>query len=132
MLDRRSVFVAALAALILCCSSANAQRKRRRPAGAGRLITEFPVPERPPIDVAAATTDALSRLIALEEEGGQWPYEGVYREDRGALPQGYRVGGTSISILGMVCAPGYSDDERRVDAVGRALRFVLKLSLIHI
>lgn len=126
MLDRRSVFVAALAALILCCSSANAQRKRRRPAGAGRLITEFPVPERPPIDVAAATTDALSRLIALEEEGGQWPYEGVYREDRGALPQGYRVGGTSISILGMVCAPGYSDDERRVDAVGRALRFVLK------
>ena len=65
-------------------------------------------------------------MLGREEEGGQWPYEGVYREDRGALPQGYRVGGTSISILGMVCAPGYRDDDRRVAAVERALRFVLK------
>ncbi|MEC7723989.1 MAG: hypothetical protein VYD05_00645, partial [Planctomycetota bacterium] len=126
MLDRRSVFVIALAALVFCCTPLTAQKKRRRQAGAGRLITEFPVPEKPPIDVAAATATALEQLLGLEEKGGQWPYEGVYREDRGALPQGYRVGGTSISILGMVCAPGYRDDDRRVAAVERALRFVLK------
>lgn len=126
MLDRRSVFVIALAALVFCCSPLTAQKKRRRQAGAGRLITEFPVPEKAPIDVAAATATALEQLMSLEEKGGQWPYEGVYREDRGALPQGYRVGGTSISILGMVCAPGYRDDDGRVAAVERALRFVLK------
>ncbi|MEC8651759.1 MAG: hypothetical protein VXY92_04280 [Planctomycetota bacterium] len=126
MLDRRSVFVIALAALVFCCAPLTAQKKRRRQAGAGRLITEFPGPEKPPIDVAAATATALEQLLSLEEKGGQWPYEGVYREDRGALPQGYRVGGTSISILGMVCAPGYRDDDRRVAAVERALRFVLK------
>jgi hypothetical protein len=126
MHDRRSVFVIALAALVFCCSPLTAQRKRRRPAGAGRLITEFPVPEKAPIDVAEATATALEQMMGLEEKGGQWPYEGVYREDRGALPQGYRVGGTSISILGMVCAPGYRDDERRAAAVERALRFVLK------
>jgi len=128
MLDRRFVIllVAAAAALTLVCAPLTGQKKRRRDPGAGRLITDFPVPDAAPIDVAAATQKALSAMLALEEEGGQWPYEGVYREDRGALPQGYRVGGTAISILGMVCAPGYREDEAREQAVGRALRFVLE------
>ena len=81
MLDRRSVFVIALAALVFCCTPLTAQKKRRRQAGAGRLITEFPVPEKGPIDVAAATDTALKQLLGLEEKGGQWPYEGVYREE---------------------------------------------------
>ena len=125
MLDRRSVCVLAVALAVLCAPLA-AQKKRRAEPGAGRLITEFPVPEAAPLDVAAATEQALVAMLAREEEGGQWPYEGVYREDRGALPQGYRVGGTSISILGMVCAPGYREDDARKQAVDRALRFVLK------
>ena len=128
MLDRRFAFVSVVAvvALTLLCAPLSAQKKRRRDPGAGRLITEFPVPDVAPIDVEAATEKALSAMLGREEEGGQWPYEGVYREDRGALPQGYRVGGTSISILGMVCAPGYREDGPRKQAVDRALRFVLK------
>ncbi|MFN3244424.1 MAG: hypothetical protein ACE37K_23160 [Planctomycetota bacterium] len=127
MLQRRFVHaVVVLATLTLCCFPLTAQKKRPQPAGGGRRITEFPVPDAAPVDVATATKLAMQGLIGLEEEGGQWPYEGVYREDRGQLPQGYRVGGTSIAILGMVCAPGYRDDEARVAAVDRALRFVLK------
>ena len=130
MLERRPFVVAAavLTALALCSAPLNCQKKRpvgKAPRG-GRLITEFPVKDGAPLDVAAASRRALASLMELEEEGGQWPYEGVYREDRGALPQGYRVGGTAITILGMVAAPGYRDDEQRVAAVGRALRFVLE------
>lgn len=127
MLQRRSVqAVVALATFTLCCLPLTAQKKRRRPADGGRQITEFPVPDVSPVDVSSATKTAMKGLIALEEEGGQWPYEGVYREDRGRLPQGYRVGGTSIAILGMICSPGYRDDQDRIAAVDRALRFVLE------
>jgi len=130
MPERRFVVVvsAVLAAFAFCSSPVLAQKKggRTKTKTGVRLITEFPVPEVPPVEVEAATRRAMKGLIGLEEEGGQWPYEGVYREDRGQLPQGYRVGGTSISILGMICAPGYRKDEERVAAVDRALRFVLK------
>lgn len=104
-----------------------AQRKKApaRP-GASRLITEFPVPDVPPLDAADATKTAIAGILALTEEGNQWPYEGVYREDRGNLPVGYRVGGTSITIMGLISAPGYRDDETRVEAVNLALKFVLK------
>jgi hypothetical protein len=104
-----------------------AQRKKTpaRP-GASRLITEFPVPDVPPLDAADATKTAIAGILALTEEGNQWPYEGVYREDRGNLPVGYRVGGTSITIMGLISAPGYREDETRVDAVNLALKFVLK------
>ncbi len=139
MLSRRFVgALAAFAAIAVPCTAGLAQKKApatkkaaapevaaEGPRG-GRLITEFPVPEVPALDVASATKVALTAMLGLEEAGGQWPYEGVYREDGGALPQGYRCGGTAISILGMVCAPGYRDDPQRVAAVDRALRFVLE------
>lgn len=104
-----------------------AQRKKApaRP-GASRLIAEFPVPDVPPLDAADATKTAIAGILALTEEGNQWPYEGVYREDRGNLPVGYRVGGTSITIMGLISAPGYGEDETRVEAVNLALKFVLK------
>ena len=104
-----------------------AQRKKApaRP-GASRLITEFPVPDVPPLDAAVASKAAITGILALQEEGNQWPYEGVYREDRGNLPIGYRVGGTSITIMGLVSAPGYRDDSKRVKAVNKGLEFVLE------
>tara|TARA_R110002094_G_scaffold16941_11_gene28503 strand:- start:3057 stop:4298 length:1242 start_codon:yes stop_codon:yes gene_type:complete len=112
---------------LLVVSLLPAQRKKApaRP-GASRLITEFPVPDVPPLDAAKATKTAIAGVLALQEEGNQWPYEGVYREDRGNLPVGYRVGGTSITIMGLVSAPGYRDDEKRNDAVTRGLEFVLE------
>lgn len=108
---------------------------KKRGAGAAKatyspkLFTEFPAPEAPPLDVEAATARALAALLALPEgEGGnEWPYEGVYREDRGNLPVGYRVGGTSIVCLAMIGAPGYREDGARQAAVRKGLEFVLEM-----
>jgi len=93
---------------LLVVSLLPAQRKRApRDPAAGRLITEFPVPDVPPLNVAEASKKAIEGVLKLQEDGSQWPYEGVYREDRGLLPVGYRVGGTAITIMGLVSAPGY-------------------------
>lgn len=92
-----------------------------------KLITEFPVTEAAPLDLTAATELAVKGLMQLYEgdNNDEWPYEGVYREDRGNLPVGYRIGGTSIVCLGMIAAPGYPRDEARQAAVEKGLKFVL-------
>lgn len=61
----------------------------------------------------------LAGVVARSE----WPYEGVYRVQR-LIPLGYRVGGTAICALALLAAPGYADDPKRQDAVGRACAFV--------
>lgn len=88
----------------------------------------FPVPDAPPLDVAEATTAAIAAILQLQEGEGleQWPYEGVYREDGGELPVGYRVGGTAITCLGLLAAPDYAQDAARQQAVRRGLDFVLR------
>ena len=43
----------------------------------------------------------------------EWPYQGVYREDRNPSPVGYRVGGTAIACLGLAAAPGLANDAPR-------------------
>lgn len=80
------------------------------------------------LDVPDATKDALAALLRLPEGDGadQWPYEGVYREDRGQLPVGYRVGGTAIVCLSLIAAPGLAADEARRQALHKGLDFVLK------
>lgn len=100
---------------------------KRAPAAAPIRFTEFPVPAREALDPELATRTALEGLLALQEGAGsdQWPYEGVYREDRGQLPIGYRVGGTAIACLALIAAPGYAEDEPRRAALERGLRFVL-------
>lgn len=104
-----------------------AQKAPAEPEGPRRFET-FPVAEAAPLDVVSTTDAAIAALLALPEgdDGDQWPYEGVYREDGGRLPVGYRVGGTSIVCLGLIAAPGYTGDERRQQAVARGLAFVLK------
>jgi hypothetical protein len=91
-------------------------------------FTSFPVAEQLPLDVAAAVKDGIEALLALQEGDvvDQWPYEGVYRQDRGNLPVGYRVGGTAIVCRSLVAAPGYGDDARRQAAVERGIAFILK------
>lgn len=113
--------------LSICATSLAAQEPGAdRPAP--RRFTEFPVTEVPEFDLASATEVAIAAILARQEgeNGDQWPYEGVYREDRGRLPLGYRVGGTAIACMGLVAAPGYSRDERRRQAVERGLASVLK------
>lgn len=104
------------------------------------LVAQPPAPEGPlrfasvpvaavaPLDLDAATAKAMAVMLSLQEgeDGDQWPYEGVYREDGGQLPIGYRVGGTSIACLGLIAIPGYANDTKRRAAVARGLAFVLK------
>lgn len=121
---------------LLCCVVAVAQAPTKKAApetegqskAAPRRFTEFPVPEPEAFDVERATLEGIAAMLALQEgeDGDQWPYEGVYREDRGLLPVGYRVGGTAIACLGLIAAPGYRADEARRAAVARGLAFVLK------
>jgi hypothetical protein len=59
----------------------------------------------------------------MQEEGGQWPYEGVYRV-KNQLPIGYRVGGTSIVATTLMHAAPENKEAR--NAVAKALAFVLK------
>jgi hypothetical protein len=85
-----------------------------------------PVADEAPLDPQVAVARAVAQLLTMPEgEGDQWPYEGVYREDRGQLPVGYRVGGTAIVCLGLLAAPGCRDDEARMAALHKGLRFVL-------
>lgn len=122
---------------LLCCLVATAQEAPTKKAApesgtkakaAPRRFTEFPVPEPAPLDVALATKEAIAAMLALQEgdDGDQWPYEGVYREDRGQLPVGYRVGGTAITCMGLIAAPGCRDDAARMSALERGVAFVLK------
>ncbi|MBL8727008.1 MAG: hypothetical protein JNM25_01165 [Planctomycetes bacterium] len=110
---------------MLCCLALAAQE----PAPEGPLrFASVPVAAVAPLDLDATTAGAVAVMLSLQEgeDDDQWPYEGVYREDRGQLPVGYRVGGTSIACLGLIAAPGYANDAKRRAAVERGLAFVLK------
>ncbi len=65
----------------------------------------------------------VERLVAMQEEPGQWPYEGVYRVG-GEIPGGYRIGGPSICGEALLSVPGYASDPERRAAVERAVSFV--------
>jgi len=67
---------------------------------------------------------SMQESLAGDETAAEWPYEGVYRE-RGEIPPGYRVGGTSIAAWALIESPGYDDSRERRAAVERATRFVL-------
>ena len=69
--------------------------------------------------VAKAVVD----LVKMQEDGGQWPYEGVHRVER-QIPIGYRVGGTAI-VAGTLLAAAPEDRDAQA-AVRRGLDFVLK------
>lgn len=97
-------------------------------APAIKRFTSFPVADAPPLDVDAATKDAIAALVALQQGDGddEWPYQGVYREDENLSPVGYRVGGTAIACLGLIAAPGLPQDEPRRQALRKGVAFVLK------
>ncbi len=71
------------------------------------LLAAFVPQEKP--DPAALVAQGVRELVAMQEDGGAWPYEGVYRV-KGEIPVGYRVGGTAI-VAGtlLLAAPGDRD-----------------------
>src|SRR5262245_34390200 len=93
------------------------------------LLPAFvPLPSAQPDDQTPPTREELLReavqaLVKIQEDGGQWPYEGVYRVNK-ELPVGYRVGGTSIVAQTLMFAAPQDKDAQA--AVGRGLDFVLK------
>jgi hypothetical protein len=66
---------------------------------------------------------AVADVVQMQEKGGQWPYEGVYRV-KGEIPVGYRIGGTAcVADTLLSAAP---DDKDAKEAVAKGLAFVLK------
>lgn len=84
----------------------------------GGLVGE----EKPPAPAELLRT-AVSELVKIQEMGGQWPYEGVYRV-RGQIPVGYRVGGTAAVADTLLHAVPANPEAQA--AVARGLAFVLK------
>ncbi len=76
----------------------------------------------------------LERLEKIRNRGRkgkrpntEWPYEGVYRAGAlGAIPSGYRVGGTAITCDALLRAPGYEKDKERQKAVQLGVEFILE------
>jgi hypothetical protein len=75
-------------------------------------------------DVDAVVREVVPRLVKLQEADGSWPYEGVYRE-RGAIPAGYRAGGTALVMTALLHAP--ADLPELARARDRGLDLLLKL-----
>ena len=66
---------------------------------------------------------AVKELIDMQEENGDWPYQGVYRV-AGQIPVGYRIGGTALVCEGLLAAaPG---DQKADAAIERGVAFILK------
>ena len=87
-------------------------------------------------EVAAPSVDALvstavTRIEAMQSKGpggdvvAEWAYEGVYRVG-GDIPYAYRVGGTSITGLALLEAPGLAQSPERNAALIRAVEFVVQ------
>lgn len=84
-------------------------------------------------DLQEAVARGTEYLIALQarSEGAdeksppcEWSYEGVYRAG-GKIPVAYRTGGTAITVMALVQAPGYKDDAKRQAAVAEAVKFII-------
>ena len=87
------------------------------------LATPFTLfAQEKPLSPAELVRQAVQDIVKMQEEPGQWPYEGVYRVG-GQIPVGYRVGGTAI-VAGTLlhAAPKEEDAERAMrrllDAAG--------------
>ncbi|MEM9415988.1 MAG: hypothetical protein AAGA29_11010 [Planctomycetota bacterium] len=66
---------------------------------------------------------AVDRLVAMQEDDGAWPYEGVYRV-RGQIPVGYRVGGTAIVCTALLYGAD-ADDEAAREAIDRGIALII-------
>jgi hypothetical protein len=69
----------------------------------------------------------VAAVLALEEEAspGEWPYEGAIRME-GAIPIGFRVGGTGYVVGALAALPGLAGDEPRRAALGRGVTFLAR------
>lgn len=93
-----------------------------RDRGIGRL---------PDDELATWQAKEKERLDGLQggDEAAEWPYEGVYRDrrQRGAIPSGYRVGGTAIVCEALLRAETEGAQRKQIEAaVIRSLEFIVE------
>ena len=74
-------------------------------------------------DKAVVIAECVDKLVAMQEEGGKWPYEGRYRIE-GKIPVPYQVGGTSIVCLALLYGADGKDPKPQA-AFRAGLKFVL-------
>lgn len=67
---------------------------------------------------------ARRQLVAIQEDDGAWPYEGVYRV-QGEIPVGYRVGGTAIVCEALLYSSSSEDIEAR-EALHNGTKVILE------
>ncbi|MBL8878995.1 MAG: terpene cyclase/mutase family protein [Phycisphaerales bacterium] len=79
--------------------------------------------QNPPLSNDELIKSAVAQLVAMQEEDGAWPYEGVYRVG-GQIPIGYRVGGTAIVGQSLLYAAP-TDDQAANRALQRGVEFIL-------
>jgi len=111
--------------------AANQQSRRGRWGAAGAVATfalvsyaAFASDDRPArVDPDDLIKTAIKELIDMQEQDGDWPYQGVYRV-AGQIPVGYRIGGTALVCEGLLAAaPG---DKQASAAIERGIAFILK------
>jgi hypothetical protein len=92
-------------------------------------VSAAPAGTRGAPDVEKAIAEGVRILVACQEEGGAWPYQGVYgaRDEKGNYlpPVGYQVGGTAICALALLHAaePADADAKRAIES---SVDFVLR------
>ncbi len=72
---------------------------------------------------AVVIAECVDQLVAMQEEGGMWPYEGRYRIE-GNIPVPYQVGGTSLVCMALLYGAD-GEDSRARPAFQAGLKFVL-------
>ncbi len=87
------------------------------------LAALFALQDPKPPDPSSLVRQAVRDLVKMQEDPGEWPYEGVYRVQR-QIPVGYRVGGTSLVAGALLSAAPEDAEVRR--AVLRGLEAVLR------
>jgi hypothetical protein len=91
--------------------------------GVGLALHSEPAAKEKPPAPAELIRKAVDELVKMQEEDGQWAYEGVYRVG-GKIPVGYRVGGTAVVADTLLHA--VPDDRAARAAVAKGLAYVLK------
>lgn len=132
-----SILAAVLGVGLAGAAAAQRQTQNWTPPDTTKLPQRAGDDARSPSDparISDAVQKAVELLLAHQEDHGagdkalpenksEWPYEGVYRVNR-QIPIGYRIGGTSLTATCLLRAPGYDKDEKRHEAIARAVKFV--------
>jgi hypothetical protein len=123
---------AALLAAFPLALATGIDSKAGKPAGPERAAAKAP-DER---EIESALKRGMAALVECQESYApkgetassvkrEWPYEGVYRV-KGAIPIGYRIGGTSIVATALIEASGGKPTVPVRAAIERGLDFVLE------